>query len=64
MPHPEDPQKTVAAVEAAWAAYRAELQAQVAAGTLSEIEGKERGGERRKAAWVRAFLLTHCDMKF
>ncbi|AFD27624.1 hypothetical protein DGo_PB0355 (plasmid) [Deinococcus gobiensis I-0] len=52
------------AVEAAWAAYRADLQVQVAAGTLSEAEGKERSSERRKAAWVRAFLLTHCDMKF
>ena len=62
MPYPDDPQKTVADVEAAWASYRADIQQQVEAGTLPEAEGKEQCSERHKAAWMRQYLLTRCGL--
>ena len=63
VPHPDDLHRTVEEIEAAWMAYRADIQHQVEAGTLPETEGKALRSERHKAAWMRQYLLTRCGMK-
>ena len=64
MPHPDDLHRTVEEIEAAWVAYRTEIQHRVEAGELLEAEGKALCSERHKAAWMRQYLLTRCGLTF
>ena len=58
MLDPTNLRQIVTQAETAWSAHKAQVQAQVEAGTLTRAEGEGLGSERRKAAWLRQYLLT------